>query len=276
VDRVPVPGTDNSTDRAVIYKTPNGHLWTSVMNSRSPAGLWVNRSRDNGVTWDGPVNLLVPNEKGDTGLVHFSHAGRTYLGVAAAEDGKAANSRFRFLYIDQDDPRWMDPSAWTDDSAAIPPFHGEEHADDELSIIRDRHDNVYLAAETEPGPNGSKGDPQLVLYKRTAAGSWSEVVITRHRDGTKPRKRPTVAIHGGSETLLVFTSDQSRTEISYASAPLADLSQLATKPMTIVTDAAGKSFRNNLTPRFATTSESGLLVMLDNLTDRTLWRQRLP
>jgi hypothetical protein len=275
VANAPIDGAD-AGNRATIYRTPNGYLWTSMMKSGTDFGLWINRSRDDGRTWDGPVRLMESNNGGQTSLTHFTQGGTTYLAVAAAEDGKAENSRFLFLAIEQGDNNWDVPAAWQDESPLIPPFQGAEHADDEISVTRDRAGNVYIVAETEPGSGSNKaGDPQLVLFKRSISGDWSQVTVTRFASSVKSRKRPTVVIDGSTETLYVFHLNADKSEVSYSYAPLSDIERLATSPMTVIFQEAGKQFRNNVTPRFETTADSGLLVLVDNLTDGTIWQHRL-
>jgi hypothetical protein len=256
-----------------IYKTPNGHLWTSTMGTGSSNGLWINRSRDGGATWDGPVALLMPNASGQTSLTHFTRDGVTSVAVAGAEDGRAEISVFRFLHIDQNSLAWNIPSAWTDESSVMPSPQGAEHADDEISVIRDSDDNIYIAAESELG---NYGDPQLFLYKRTPAGQWTQVTIRTRQSGVRYRKRPTIAIDGSSQTLYVFSLNLDKIELSYVSAPLANLGSLAGAPMTVVFQEPGQAYRNNYTPRFPTTTQSGLLVLIDNLIDGTIWARRLP
>ena len=83
---VGVPGMDAPDSRTAIYKTPNGDLWSSVMDSNE-GGLLVSRSTDDGVSWaPTPVSLILSVAEGQTQLTHFTD-GLTYLGVAAAEDG---------------------------------------------------------------------------------------------------------------------------------------------------------------------------------------------
>jgi hypothetical protein len=276
VDNVKVDGVDNIANRATIYRTPNGYLWTSMMTDSNPDGLWINRSTDGGRTWDGPVRLLVPNENGQTGMTHFDHNGTTHLAVVGAEDGAAADSQFRFLFIDQDSAGWNTAGAWTDESSLLPAFQGDEHSDDEVSIISDSSGNIYFAAETEgEAGSASNGDPQLLLMHRTPAGIWTQVTMRRHGDSTESRKRPTVSIDATSNLLYVCSVNQSRTEIACKAAPLNSLALLETATPTVVFSETGTSFRNNITPRFAVTSTQGLLVLVDDLTNDVIWQHRL-
>jgi hypothetical protein len=270
-----VAGADSSSNRAVIHRTPNGTLWTAVMADKAPQGLWVNRSTDGGATWGTPALLASTSAGGQTNLVHFTRQGRTYLAIAGAEDGKAVGSRYRFLYLDQDATDWREPSAWTDESMLMYAPEADEHSDDEISMIVDDQQNIYITAETEPGPSGSRDAPQLVLLKRHASGSWEQVAIARFDPRLKARKRPTVAIDGPSRNVVVSSVDQSRTAIATVVAPLDDVSALSGQLPREVVAADGQGFRNAITPRSPTTAESGMLLLVDNLTERTIWMRNL-
>jgi hypothetical protein len=273
VNKVSVPGVGSGP---TMYRTPNGHLWAAGMTRGTGGGLRINRSTNNGATWGTPVTLLMPNAHGQTSFAHFTSGGTTYLALAAAEDGSALNSRYRFLRIDQSSASWGTPSAWTNESGLIPAFQGSEHADDEMSMIADASGNVYIATETEASTSGSGGDPQLILLKRAVTGGWSQVTVTRFNQTTRQRKRPTVGINGATGTLYIFSVGQERTELSYVSAPLTNLGLLSTTAQKAIVQAPGKHFRNNFVPRFPTTAEAGMFVLVDNTDDMTIWRRRLP
>jgi hypothetical protein len=85
-----------------------------------------------------------------------------------------------------------------------------------------------------------------------------------------------VAINGATGMLYVFSIDQSRTELSYVVAPLSNLQQLAVNPLTVIIESPGQNFRNNFSPRFEGSGTSGMLVLIDNLSDGTIWHKRLP
>ena len=116
----------------------------------------------------------------------------------------------------------------------------------------------------------------MILYKRAVGGAWTQVTITRFNRSVRQRKRPTVAINGSTGVLYVFSVSQERTEVSYFSAPLSNLALLSSTPPTILVQVPDKHFRNTITPRVPTTGAAGLLVLVDNTTDRTIWRRRLP
>ncbi len=63
-------------------------------------------------------------------------------------------------------------------SETVPPIGGTglAHADDEVSLVKDTANNVYVVTETnDPAPN----DPQVLLYKRAAAGGWTRTPSCR-------------------------------------------------------------------------------------------------
>ena len=99
-----LPSMDPGEARAAIYKSPNGFLWASMMTDN---GLFVTRSINDGVSWQGPVKLQNPVAEGQTQLAHFTVGATTQIGVAAAEDGDdTAISNYLFYRIDQTDANW--------------------------------------------------------------------------------------------------------------------------------------------------------------------------
>ncbi len=70
-------------------------------------GLFLTRSINDGVSWQGPVKLQNPVAEGQTQLAHFTVGATTQIGVAAAEDGDdSAISNYLFYRIDQTDANW--------------------------------------------------------------------------------------------------------------------------------------------------------------------------
>ena len=99
-----LPNMEAGEGRAAIYKVPGGNLWASMMESD---GLFVARSTDDGVTWEGPVKLHNPVAEGQTQLAHFDSGGVTQIGVAAAEDGdNSVVSKYLFYRVAEDDINW--------------------------------------------------------------------------------------------------------------------------------------------------------------------------
>ena len=65
-----LPSMEPGEGRAAIYKSPNGNLWASMMDSD---GLFVARSIDDGVSWQGRAKLHNPVAEGQTQLAHFGN-----------------------------------------------------------------------------------------------------------------------------------------------------------------------------------------------------------
>src|SRR5690606_30025025 len=129
---------------SVLYRTPNGHLWISVIRD---GNLFVQRSVDGGATWlAAPVSIdasIVP----DGGVVAFGHAtndGATSLVLVASENDAG---RILVYRIDQDAPS-IDAAMWTSESSALPGWVGSERSDDHISV-RSFEDRVYVAYKSE-------------------------------------------------------------------------------------------------------------------------------
>ncbi|HEX7100000.1 MAG TPA: S-layer homology domain-containing protein, partial [Acidimicrobiia bacterium] len=133
---------------------------------------------------------------------------------------------------------------------------------------------IYFASETQ---GGIAGDPQVVLFRRPAAGPWQQhVVKTEDPRGSRfDRKRPVVAIL--DEAIYVISIDNARSESSYQRATLNASGVPGTwSGLTKIFATMGETVRNNIVPREPVTSARGLPVLIDNLADDTIWRTVLP
>ena len=167
-------------------------------------------------------------------------------------------------------------SPWTAEVIPLASPDDLAHSDDEISLVRDGSDNLYVVAETQIP--GSVPDvtiqPQVVLFKRTPAGTWTQHVVEYgHVDNSNDRKRPVVSIIDNG--IYVIAVNKPRTESSYKTVDLGSLASITAAPWTELINVSSKNLRNNIVPRFATTSVRGLPVMIDNLTDSTIWQAGL-
>ena len=118
----------------------------------------------------------------------------------------------------------------------------------------------------------------MVLFKRTAAGAWSQHIIEfDHQTSNDDRKRPVVSILDSD--IYVFSIDQNRLESSYQKATLASLAFGGRVPVFKVGSLETGTIefvRNNIVPRGPTTTATGLPIMIDNLSDLNIWQTMLP
>ncbi len=268
---VEVPEDLRGPKRVSIIRSPRGHLWASVNQGNR---LLVSRSIDGGLTWPDPVSITPTHGDGDTHWVVYEEGGVTRVAVAATEDGSIPGSRVRFLSIDENG-EWRIPSNWVDESGLIPGNEGDEQADDELSAIYFRGE-VYLANETEPGPLSRRNaSPQLLLFRRDATGSWTKFIITRfERDGAADRKRPVISADAEQGRIIVGVGRGDRSVASLFFANVDALDQWTELEIFAVGGAAGETIYNVWLPRYAVTSERGLLAMVEEVgTTSDVWRQ---
>jgi hypothetical protein len=167
-------------------------------------------------------------------------------------------------------------SPWTSEELPLTSSSGQVHADDELSLVKDGSDNIFIATETQGV--GNINDPQVVLFKRTAAGVWTQTTVKTDQPSRDfDRKRPAVAILDSD--IYVITVAQNRSSSGYLKAPLSTLSfpgPVTAPPWTPLFEISSERVRNNIVPRFAATSSTGLPVLVDNLEDDTVWQTILP
>jgi hypothetical protein len=172
-------------------------------------------------------------------------------------------------------------SPWTRETITLTSASGLAHADDELSLVKDGSNNVYIATETD---KGTTGDPQVVVLRRASGGGWTQHLVRSKSGGpSTDRKRPVIGISGS--TVYVISTNNGLWESGYQTASLTTLETpgspfSATLHPLIKTganaaDPVNEFVRNHIVPRFATGAE-GLPVLFDNLGDLTIWQTKLP
>ncbi len=156
------------------------------------------------------------------------------------------------------------------------------HADDELSLIRNGTD-IYIATETQRTSFVNTAhtlDPQVVLYKRTSGGVWTQHNVKMDQQSSVgDRKRPVVAILDAS--LYIFSIDNSRTNSAYWVKPLSGLPLTAWGTTTPLFSTQFEAYRNNIAPRDPVTASQRLPVLIDWANedpseDNTIWQTSLP
>jgi hypothetical protein len=150
------------------------------------------------------------------------------------------------------------------------------HADDEISVITDANDNVYIATETQRThitSTGSNLDPQVIVWKRTPAGVWTQSDVKMDQSSTSgDLKRPVVAIHGGF--IYVIAIDQQQSFVKYYRASLTiGLPTNTWQGPTTLFDTEFETYRNNIVPRDPIPAGQKLPVLVDY---PTVWQTSLP
>ena len=165
------------------------------------------------------------------------------------------------------------------------------HADDELSLVTDTDNTVYVASETQrTGPSTQASlDPQVVLFRRNAGGSWDQSTVKLDQSSnTLDRKRPVVSILDGN--LYVFAIDNGQTNVAYWVRPTNNipvgLGQWAAPQPLFATQF--EKHRNSIVPREPTTAATGLPVLVDwawddcsncnptSIQDTSVWQTLIP
>jgi hypothetical protein len=255
----------DSNRPGALHVSPNRSVWVAVMRNEA---LEVQHSPDGGVTWmASPITLDSAVRLGVTTWVHFEHAGTTYVGVFAGENGEDGTpTYFYFWYIDQND----DPSVfgnWFNDSPNIPAPQGQENADDHVSAARDAMGNQYFAVKTE---GGDPNDPLIKLYRRTPAGDWSPFTVTQTKEEPE-QSRPSLVVDDENDEIRVYTTDTGGGDGNRVKASLGSLEDLAGAPFTTLFSASEGPFSDVVTPRHAVDSTTGIVTVAHNRADDTLW-----
>lgn len=256
--------------RVTTTKSPKGHLWAGVNHEEA---VRVARSTDGGATWADPVVLKATAIRGDTEWVSFHIGDRTYLGLAATEDGAAEDARVHFLLIDQGAEDWSDPAAWTDETELLPPHHSVERADDELSAVA--HDGqVFIVIETELIGSRSEGIPQLVIYRRSSSGVWTKHVVNEYgAEWGDDLKRPVLAVDPVEGMLYVGASRSDRTAAYVLRSAITDLDRWERHLAFAVDDPAEQALYNVRLPAQVDVGSTGLPVLVVEEHSGQMWRQ---
>jgi hypothetical protein len=270
---VPLPGSK----RVTMIKSPNGHLWAGANHEKK---ILVTRSTDGGDTWAAPITVKPTAIDGEGHWVLLTVAGRTHVGYATSEDGlePTGNSKVHFVHLDQNDPNWSTPSRWTDETSQLPPWEGDERADDELSAIA-FEGRVFVTIETEPIGNArTQNAPQLIVLERTTDGSWLKHVVLRLKTSTT-LKRPVIAVDEDARLLIVGggrKSTKDRADLYYA--PIDSLvgrDEQWTNLRIFQGEPGSVSIYNLRLPRFPVNRQTGLLAQIDDGYTGYMWRQLL-
>ena len=277
---VAAPSMLRGGKRVTIIKSPNGHLWAGVNYDNK---LLVSRSTDGGDSWPDPVTLKTTAAPGEGHWVMFDVNGTTHVGFSATEDGKApgGDARVHFVHLDQDDPGWNVPANWTDETAVLPAWEGDERADDELSAVAFEN-RVFIVIETEPlGDSRTNARPQLIVYEREAGGGWLKHIIQRYvGKGADDGKRPVITVDAATRLLIVTAGTTVNTHADLWYAPIDSLTtrdeQWSKLRVFEVSDPTTENIYDTRLPlpRDPITASADLLLMVDDRGDaKRMWRQ---
>jgi hypothetical protein len=266
--------------RVTIIRSPNGHLWAGVNYENQ---ILISRSTDEGDTWPDPVAIKTTAIAGEGHWVPLVVDGVHRVAFAATEDGAApgGEAKVHFLHIDQNASDWTSPAAWTDETGQLPPWEGDERADDELSAVS-FEDRAFIVIETEPLGDARSGErPQLVVFERSAAGQWTKHVVLRYTSKfANDAKRPVITVDASNRLLVVTAGSTQRTHADMWYAPIDSLVGRDTNWSHLrifeVSDPSTQDIYNTrlALPRFPVSSQSDLLTMIDDRGDaKLLWRQ---
>jgi hypothetical protein len=269
-DGVTVPGITHPGDSsggnspASLYVTPNGRVWVAVLKA---GALDVQQSSDGGATWlQSAITLDASLGVGVTTWIDFEHLGTFFAGLFAAENGEGVvGPSFHFYVVDQD----ADPSVvtnWTDETSGMPMPIGTEGSDDHASAARDASENVYFGVKTE---GGGATDPLIKLFKRTAAGVWSQFTVTETQE-TPEQSRPSLVVDEENSELYVYTNDSAGGG-NRVVASLTSLEDLTTAPLAVMFDGGQAAFSDLITPRQAVDTSTGIVVLAHNTSEQTVW-----
>ena len=270
VDDVTVTGittSNNDNSPVSMYRTPNGHLWVSVMRANN---LLLQRSTDGGATWlASAANLNETAVQGPVEMTHFAHNGTTYLLLFGAEDNE---NDYRTFHIDQDATD-ISAGEWTDETSALPGLLSGEAGSDDHLCVRSFGNIVYVATKVERTADNNE---PIALFVRQPAGTWARHEVVPTGDAGNRPTRPSVVIDGDNGNIYVMWGQiNAPHESQYKAVALDSLGDLEAQTATVLLDGPPTYNDGALAPRAPIGSESGLLVVANDFDSDDVWRAML-
>jgi hypothetical protein len=244
-----------------LVQAQNGDLWIFRVSNDS---LQAKRSADGGVTWSSiiPIKTGLNTPTATTDAVSFSSGGNDYTGVAYGEHDSPA-SRYGFLLHRDGDP----DGTWTDESSSLT-FFGSERAHNNISMIVDADNNVYLFTRNV---NVTGNHPRNTLYKRSNTGVWQKFKV--NATSALNWRAPVAAIDAGNNVLYLMGVNTNTLKGEYKICALGQ--EAALENAAVTTLFSGGEFDDLNLPAANVDAVSGIMVCVDNLTADDIWYRHL-
>lgn len=261
----PIASDPNNESPVALYRTPNGDLWianTAEFNDgTSDPRIEVNRSTDNGATWDTAVNL--DSGIGDPGVTvmgHVTDGGTTRLVLySTRNDGDGVDA----WSIDQDSVS-ITAGNWSTES--LPSPVGTEQSDDHACAVV--YDGTMYVVYKTTSPDGS--EPLIGLHVRVSDGGWSQHTAVLGPDTAPRPTRPSIVIDSGNDVMHLFYGEISGSQrIMQMTADLIDL-DIWTTPAALIS-GGGTWSRGVIASREPVTSTTDLSLIAYEGGNRDLW-----
>lgn len=271
---VEVPGMDREYNGAAMgmTKSPNGDIWLFCIDD--PV-LKMQHSTNDGVDWETTATTLVTtNGDGAVDCGWFANGGTNYVCVFGSEDDLVGSAAQYFYFIDEDDASPTTPGNWDDDNSLIPTVDDGAVPDNHVCMARASNGTLGIVYK-----QGGTGEDDVKLITRTAAGSWGGTYEVWNDSAGKTR--PTIAVKkiSGStdEEFIITAADTGGGQIVHYKTTPVDTISLSSATVIFEDTVGSDNFNDTVTYQgdFVADSDSGYLVIVENITDETLWYNKL-
>lgn len=261
----PIASDPNNESPVALYRTPNGDLWVAntaeFNNGSSDPRVEVNRSTDNGATWDTAVNLNSGiGNPGVTVMGHVTDSGTTKLVLYSTRNGGDGVDAYS---IDQDAAA-ITAGNWATET--LPSPVGTETSDDHACAVT-YNGTMYVVYKTT-SPDGA--EPLIGLHVRPSGGAWSQHTVVLGPDTSPRPTRPSIVVDSDNAVLYLFYGEISGSQrVMQMTADLVDLDTWSAPAVLI--SGGGTWSRGVIAPREPVTATSDLALIAYEDGNRDLW-----
>ncbi len=248
------PATINSVrlEALTIAKDSTGQLWATWETGDQ---IWVNRSTTADNVWGTPFALPGAAAVDSDDISTIVAFGGDRIGVMWSNQDASAD--YFAVHLDS-----AADTTWGPVEGA---YVGTDVADDHLNLKADASGRVYAAVKTSLN---SSSQPLIVLLVRQTNGTWSNHTVSL---GSAPT-RPIVQIDEANGLLRVFyTNSSSGGSINMKTSPISAISFPGGAGTVVALDFDNLDLNNVTSTKQNTTSETGLVIMATNDSNRLYW-----
>lgn len=240
----PVTVTRGKSETLTIARDSTGKLWVTYVEGSK---VMVNRTLGSDTTWGTPYVLPVT----DTSV-----SSDDISAVIAFQGNKIgvvwSNQLTSGMYMAIHNDGAAD-TTWTKETIA----QGSNQADDHINLKTDSTGRVFVAAKT--GMRGS--NPLIVLYVRSAAGSWSQHTVWI---GDDYQTRPIVMLDEENQLVHVFAASDGDQQIFRKTSNINSISFIPGAGELFISDPLSLNVNDPSSTKQNVTSATGLLVIAGN------------
>jgi Ca2+-binding RTX toxin-like protein len=248
----------------VIDRDSNGALWaTWVQADGSGHHVYVKKTGDNCVTgsfancsWGATHTLDDVGPDDISSVVRF---GGNKVGVMWSNTtASVAEMRFSF----HNDAN-SDVTAWSSTETVIGSSATPKLADDHINLKADSAGRVYAVTKTK---FSSQANPGTLLHRRSVAGSWSHVTVSR---ASLDRTRPIVVLDPSHNRIRVFEAGRGTIHMKTSRLSVMSFPQLSSGK-TVIADT-GSTVGNPTSTKQNISNRTRLIVLATNDATKRYW-----